>query len=241
MLRYSFLTEIHKKIEDSHYFDRGDFEVNVPQSGLYNLVIKYRFEDKYRFQAKIPDKISIKLQEHFYKFECSMAPGEMTTQEKMVFESKREFLNGIDSWLHRVYAELTAAPILRDIEKWQEELEKILTTVEELPEAYFTVDEGEQVKKDLSNLEQEMIENLQKHEDEIADFNGQIRQLREDFQMLRDTVYSMNKRNWTGSVLVRVKNWLAVPQNRNLLKSGAKFAFKLLPDKTVSDWIDEEL
>jgi len=52
--------------------------------------------------------------------------------------------------------------------------------------------------------------------------------LHADVVLLKQTVESLKKKGWAGSLLVRMKKWSSNPENRDLLKTGASVARTLL-------------
>lgn len=228
MLTNNYLATIGKTIEEIATFKRSDFKLNVnPQkiggADLLTLDISYLYEPRYRFVAKIPGTVN-----KYNPIAITNCPGEVFDNEQFGIESTSMLLPSIRDWLKRVQAEIKNIPIQRELEQQQQQIQDILTKLEDLPNEYFSREEGDSLKQKLDELEARLVDNLKNSEKQESEVRASVAGIVKDMNVLKENIATMNKRSWAGAFTVRALEWLKDPMNRKVLKSGAEVAKDLL-------------
>jgi antirestriction protein ArdC len=120
------------------------------------------------------------------------------------------------------------APIVRQVEEQERLLDDLMQQVQGLPDEYFSKDEAQDLVRRLEELEHRLSDNLAANINDKAQLNSQIQAIVSDIQMLKDNIGSLKKPGWAKALMVRAAEWIKVPANRQLLRSGAEVAKELL-------------
>lgn len=231
MLRTQLVREIHEQLDKGPYFSSSDFTVTSSgeKDGTGLLEVRYRFDDAFFLKARIPPKATARASYgDSYDISCTFSPGGLTTVETAKLSNKTELLATIASWLGSLRSEIVAAPGIREVTNAARDLETLLAQVDDLPDEYFTREEANELKKRLDELESQLKANIERSTEDRKAAKVETDALHADVVLLKQTVESLKKKGWAGSLLVRMKKWSSNPENRDLLKTGASVARTLL-------------
>jgi flagellar biosynthesis chaperone FliJ len=228
MLRQAYIFVIQSDLTESGRFKATDFQFtnSGEKDGLVRLSIQYRFEPKYEFSATIQVRVNGRSSRKI--IEVSQCPGKLTENEQAQYKTENALRKGIREWSERIYEELIAAPINREIAQQQKQLEELMQQFDGLGDEYFTKQEAEHILHRLEDLEKKLQENLEKNIEDKELMAGKIEEIKMDMEVLRNSIGSLKKKGWTGSLVARVLDWGKDPTNRKILTSGAKIAKDLL-------------
>lgn len=225
MIRQSIKNIIYESLDYS-IFRRDDFEItedindgeyvlNIKKDEFYFMIILYSDSDKYIIC-------------------CS--PGQVT--DRCEFEKDIKFFvasitKDIREWLNRVKIELLEPVNVRyinaSIESFIRDLDEKL---QEVDDAYFTKEEGEQLAERLDKLE-EMIKSREGVEKENEQLYSEINKIKTELEFLKATINNTTKRKWLKNMLLKINAWRKDPSNQELIQlgmEGVKTIAQNIPD-----------
>ena len=135
-------------------------------------------------------------------------------------------LDVVSDWVDRVYFETIRHPIARMIVELDEEMEGILKHINQLPNEYFTKEEGENLIDRLNELESRFKAYFEQLEEENADVKTQVRELTKDMEFLRASVFSVTQKKWSRIFANRLGRLLNSPAGQAVLSSGVSTLIK---------------
>lgn len=159
-----------------------------------------------------------------YDIKCM--PGDILVKDNFEVSSWEKFLDAITQWADNLYIELTSAPVARRVNELDEEMEKVLKIVDELPEEYFTNEEAESLLKRLDELENKFREHIEQSEEDKKSIRAQISQLESDMGFLRASLYTQSQKSWSRSLANRLGRWANSPAGQAILNSGTTVIIK---------------
>jgi hypothetical protein len=230
MFSRQFLTSINKDIASISHFNENDFVIvsetsRGEENQEYRLEIAYRFNPEYKLTATVTlDEGPIEYHKDMRVITC---PGS-TYNLEVDRVSSEELATCIRTWLKRIETELLEAPYKRDLRDQQEQINKIVEQFQDLPNGYFTREEGDALRQKLADLEERLVENLTVSIEDQFELMQKTQVITKDMETLKNNITALDKRGWTTSLLVRSLGWLKDPVNRKVLTSGAQVAKDLL-------------
>ena len=246
MLRAKTNQLISKTLDEHKYFNFNDFEISTPRKNANSteLLIKYEYDPQYHIEISIPnDKTSFTRQEtnvfnnktshteYFnYKIEGKMSPGQLAINESFKFEGENGIAKAINLWLNNLWEELTITPELRAFNSQKEEIEKIKAQVENIPDEFFSAEEGKELKERLDKLEKQLADKLAVEVPDAKDAKQQIDSLHHEIETLKQTIPVLKKKGWFKSFITKTMTWLSDPKNQKLLKAGKDLVTTMLPE-----------
>ena len=244
MIRTKLINEIKDILNDHVKFSLTDFSIELKNR---TIIIFYEYDNAFYYQAEIPNSPSVKTltkknsflpnrnvetdyEVEVYNINAVLCPGEMSLKETQHFEGKKELLKRIRSWQDNLWEELISIPVQKEMEKQEIIINELKQKVKDLPDTFFTEEEGEDIKKKLQDLEDSLTERIEKEIKDKNELEKSINELHLEIESLKETVYSLNKQNWFKSAIAKTYNWLSKDKNRKLLIEGTKLLKPMLPD-----------
>lgn len=234
MLREQFLSNIRKALHRAGYFP-DDFVVTQRQDKYDTVLdIRYQFQPKFRFVARITTKapslgeIAFPAPEALGTIKIIASPGDFLKEEEFGVEESKDIIREISGWVDRVAGEIKALPEQRQIEEQRQLLEQLTAQFEEASEGGFTKVEAEALRGRLDELEERLTGSIRSHIENQKEANAKIRRLHREIETLKSQVEVLSKKGWTKSMMIRIANWLKDPTNQQLLKSGGELAKSVL-------------
>jgi len=231
MLRNNVLRAISDILSDG-YFASDDFEIKS-EDGRYgeklSLIYKY---NTYYFTVSLPGAAS-KVEDNLaYKITGEMSPGYISMKETFSLLNYDGLMNGIKAWRGLIKQELSDAPVIRALQKQQAEIEKLSESIREMDEGVFTDEEILQMKKKLDDLHIKMEETIKSNETDKQKLKKELDSLKDQFNGLKDSLITSDKKNFARKLVSRIAAWLQNPDNRALLKDSAQVVKGIIEDQT---------
>lgn len=241
MIRNDLIKEIHQTVETGGFFKANDFlvEHEAQKDGSNTLVVRYKFEDIFFFKATIPTRRTQIEPEDRYQsakqvhvIEARMSPGDLAHVEILTLHDRAGLLSGIGVWVRNLRNELQALPLNRAVAQQERQIAEMARNFERLPDEYFSLEQAEQLRRKLQELEQQLKSNIESSTSAKEDLKKRLDALEKDFAELSNQIEALKAKKWFGSFLVRFANWTRDPENRKVLSAGVEVARALLPDGT---------
>ena len=168
-------------------------------------------------------------------------PGEIL--EMTYFSKLTDYLalGKIENWLTNIKSALTEGPLARKLMKNEQDIQEIHSKINSFytdkVDDFFTVEEAEDVKIRLKNLEDAFSEKLA---DEIKDENklhNELHSLESEIRNLKIQVDALTKKNWFLAFSTKIYLWNK--RNPETVRHLGGFTRELLP-KEIKDMIPEE-
>jgi len=245
-LREVFFKDINETINASIKFGATDFDITTRDSKddgiVASIEIKYIYEDKFVLKILVPSsKSSYKVKDKYgddyntysdYQFELHTTPGEFIMDENFKVWGRNKMLKSIESWLSRIWEELQALPINREINNIKEQVEKLHNKYDSISEEYFTDQETEEIESKLDDLHKKIEDQIKNQKITEEELKSKIQTLNEEISSLKATVNVFNKKNWFKSFTSKVFKWSSDPTNKSLIKNGVEIVKNFLPEET---------
>src|SRR5258706_4283998 len=135
------------------------------------------------------------------------SPGTIFKSEKFTEVGPDQLNDYVRNWLSRLSNELLSVPIQRQIEVQQQELQNILNQLNDIPQEYFSKEEGEYVKHKLEELEERLTKNLQDTITVKTELRDKTNAIANDISLLRSNIEILNKRGWIKALATRTFDW----------------------------------
>lgn len=234
MIRPIIFKKVNETIELEDFFSQHDFEITAIGDSENILSIKYRYDEKYFFNAQIPSEKFTKKTDYgpteIYNIRTSLSPGEMGSHEQVNFEGLSDMLRGIKEWLSWLKDDIIAAPLNRKVTEFEKEVTHLSSKLDEIEDGYFTVEEAKDYKKKLDEMYEVFESTLREEMTNKKKLDEELVKIKKEIQTLKLTIESLKKKQWFKSVIVRFVNWSQNPTNRKLLAAGGKLVKGLLPE-----------
>ncbi len=232
MVRDKIYKKILLTLDKHNRFDNTDFKVesNQDNKGI-SLVITYIIEPKYRLAFKMPtapayDKDSY---QSYYLFTGTACPGPLAYEEVFSFRDEDGIYQKISVWLEGIWEELSANPVIKQIESQQQQIDEIVERFDNVEDGFFTINQAEELKSRLDELESQLRAEIEKNTKDKKIVEQEISKLHTDIETLKDTIVSLKKKNWIKSFTGKVFKWSKNSENRKLLKDGYSVVREFLP------------
>jgi len=219
LLKLSFRTEIRESLGKGRFHGEEFLIEQKEHQSSVTLSISYRFDSEFFFRAEIPNIMGQR--NEVITISILTCPGIMSQKENSMVKESYELLTAINEWTKRVYEELNARPIYRDLAENQEEIEELINRVNELPDEYFTKEEAQEMKHKLDDLEQSFLLKLHEIISDQNDLKKRERELHSEIESLKMTIDLLKKPGWAGTMLIRFSDLFKDSETKKLLRSGA--------------------
>lgn len=232
MIRDKFYKDILQTIEKHPKFDVSDFTIKVTKLSIYRtqVVITLLAETKYKFEFEIPNSVEEDSGRMVYKFSGKVSPGPLSVEETFSVNGINTILERISIWLGCIWEDLTASPVIRNIEEQQKAVEEIFKQFTEIKDEFFTREEASELKERLDDLERKLQEEIEQKKAEKAIIEEEKQKLRSDIETLKQTITTLKKKGWLRSFTSKVVKWGLDSENRKLLKEGYTIIRDCLPE-----------
>jgi hypothetical protein len=239
MLLTTTLNKIRQVIDQSNYFKSGDFLITTNDNDYESkLRLELAYEGKYFLEARIPIKKSpldntgfdavLRPARFVFSISGETSPGDMSTREPFECENADGLQKIISQWLARVRTQLQMAPAIREVDLQREKLEQMAAEMESFPDEYFSKQEADALRQRLDDLESRLTDNLNQKAQDKDKAQKEMSAIHSDIEMLKEALDSLKKPGWVKALTVRLLMWGSVPENRELLNSGAHIAKDLI-------------
>ncbi|MEJ0029050.1 MAG: hypothetical protein WDO15_01175 [Bacteroidota bacterium] len=244
MVRAKITKLINSRLEGK-YFHFNDFHIKVDDSG-YRTVIKiiYEYDAQYELEIIIPNQkstftrqetnalgVGTRTVEVFdYEIEGKMCPGKLAFREEFKNRGASGINEALDLWLINLWEDITISPENRIFLAQKEEIEKLKERIGEMPDEYFTVEEGNNIRERLEKIESQLADKLINEVPDETESKKQIEKLHQEIEILKQTIHSLKKSGWFKSFVTKTMSWLSNPSNQKLLKAGKEILTKMLPE-----------
>jgi Zn-finger nucleic acid-binding protein len=239
MLRPTTLNQVLRAIDQSGYFKSEDFSVTTTDTDYESkLRLHFLYDERYFLEATIPIKKSAldntgfvaALQSKRFAFCISgtTSPGEMSTQEPFECENIDGLQKVVLQWIERLKSEFRMAPIFRELDLQKEKLDQMMAKVECVPDEYFSRQEADALRQRLDDLESRLTEGLNQRKQDKDEVQNQVNAIHSDIEMLKDALNNLKKPGGAKIFTIRLFKWASVPENREMLSSGAHLAKDLI-------------
>ena len=237
MIRGKFYKDITATIDKHSRFDSTDFKLEYvkDQRNTHTLLtIKYTIEPKYKISFKIPTSTTTDKDGYmapYYEFTGSVCPGPLSYEETFSFKGEDIVYNKISTWLNCIWEELSANPVVKQVEQQQQQIDKILEKFDAIKDDYFSNDEAIELRKRLDELERTLQEQIKQTVEDRKLFEEEVEKLHIDIDTLKETIHSFKKKGWLKSFTGKVFKWTKDSENRRMLKDGYTVIREFLPDE----------
>jgi len=236
MIRDKFYKDIITVINSHTRFDSIDFKIKTVKDDRNIstlLTIQYNFDSKYKIIFKIPSSVTIDKDGYspYYSFTGSVCPGPVAIEESFSFKGEDTVFTKISLWLNCIWEEISANPIVKQIENQQNQINEIFERFESIKDDYFTIDEAKELKKKLDDLENTLKSQLQQQIKDKKGLEEEINKLHLDIDTLKTTIASFDKKGWLKSLSVKVFKWSTNANHAKLIKGGYTLIREFLPDE----------
>ncbi len=237
MIRDKIYRDITKTIDEHHRFDSSDFKVDTTkgQNSAVLLTIRFNIEPKYKIVFKVPNSTTTIDKENygrpFYSFSGNVCPGPLAFEESFTFQGEPGIFENINTWLNCIWEELSANPVVKQVENQQQQIDEIFAKFETIKDGYFTVDEAVKLTIRLDELEETLKSQIHQTNEDKKAYEQEVGRLHMDIDTLKQTINSFNKKGWLKSFTSKVFKWTKDSENRKLLLDGYKVIREFLPDE----------
>jgi hypothetical protein len=235
MLKAALLKEICDALDSHRNFYANDFAVSsTDQPRATQILVKYLYLQDFSLELVIPtSKTTVKTaygEEADFVITAVAKPGSLNSRENCSYVGRTGMLEGIRNWLEDLAMELAALPQQRRIQNERESVDRLAKEFGGFAEEeFFSKSEAAKLQARLDELENQFKQRIEAMGLEKKELKEQLSALHLDFDMLRGTVETLQKKGWLRSFLVRASRWASDPENRELLAAGKSIVENLLP------------
>ncbi len=227
MFRKKFLQAIERNLTSDSRLETGDFTITQSKddNNEPRLRLAYAFNADYFLDVVFePDPNRTEM------FFVTLSPGNVLKTESVTIKNEDSLLQCARNWSIRVREELDALPFLRETEEIRNRIKEMEERISEFPDEYFSREEANEIKRRLDEVESKLKEHITKSTTNEEEAKEKTTQIEKDVQFLKAMTDGQTKRNWIGSMLVRVAKWMGSPEGQQVLVSGTEVAKHLLGD-----------
>jgi hypothetical protein len=238
MIRKHYLTELNRLIVAQERFRESDFEISIKtEDDQVVLEIHYAYAREYYFTAQM----ELNVAEPVYRPDVTAlvfaSPGIMFKTERFQDVTTSQLNEHVKTWLTRLINELMSVPVQRQIEEQHQEIQQIIGQLDNIPQEYFSKDEGERVKAKLEDLEARLVKNLGETITDKKELEEKTNVIVQDIAVLKETIQVLNKPGWAKALVTRTFDWAKDPANRKVITTGAKVATEFLLEASKNEHI----
>ncbi|MFA6249477.1 MAG: hypothetical protein WC615_21240, partial [Mucilaginibacter sp.] len=233
MIREKFNKDIINRIDKHQRFDNAEFIISATKNGSSTiLVITYKFKPEYRILFNVPSTSTTDKDGYspYYAFSGKVSPGPLAYEETFSFKGEGVLFDKIDIWLNSIWEEISSSPIVKQVENQQTKIDEILENFDSLDDKFFTLQEAEDLKTRLDELEETLKELIINHVHYKENKEEELSRLHLDIDTLKQTVNSFNKKGWVKSFVGKMFKWTSDEENKKLLQGGYSFVKQFLPE-----------
>lgn len=132
--------------------------------------------------------------------------------------------------MKNIWEELTIDPVVREVDRQRQDLDKIFEKINSKDDKNFEVNEIADLKKRLDNLETKFKNDLKETIEDKDKLAEELNTLKRDFETLKTTLGTLKKAGWAKGFYSKILKWTSKKENRTLLKDGYTIVKELLPD-----------
>ena len=235
MLREIFKKEIEDCLSSNKFHSLYDFSIEEDKPKENHIRIIYLPDKKYYFTFEIPNfKSELKTdfgQERKYIYTTVIAPWQTAEVEKAKFYSKDEFLNGIKDWLKYLEEDLLSIPVNRKIKQVEENLHLFMETIDNLENKYFTDNEAKDLITKIEEIQESMVNNINQLNKKSEEKEILINELKTEIEALKIKVDIFDKKGMFKSLIAKIFQWTAKPENQRLIGDGVTIVKNLIENK----------
>lgn len=236
MIREKIYKDINSTIDKHVRFDSTDFKIDPvkePKNPYTVLTIKYSIEPKYKIVFKIPTSMTNDNDSYssYYAFSGNVCPGPLAYEETFTFKGEDGIFNKIYTWLNCIWEELSANPIVKQVENQQQQIDEIFEKIDFLKDEYFSEAEASDLRKKLDELEETLKSQIKQNTEDKKLFEEEVSKLHTDIDTLKQTIHSFKKKGWLKSFTSKVFKWTKDSENRKMLKDGYTVIREFLPEE----------
>lgn len=207
-------------ILDESYFGGANFSVAYGGAEHVYLSIKFIPNGEFSFWILRGNPI-------YPKFQMVMSPGpNILKDERVDARVIDECIKQLPQWVERVRIELLSGnPIAKEVQRFRQEVEEKLASMNEAMDAFFTKAEAEALSEKLASLHSR-LEELTAQNSELQSSSSAMAAT---IAHLRATVTEVNKATWfrmaSGKLTAYAKSLLASKEAREFALEAAKKVF----------------
>lgn len=232
MIRDKILIDLTATLDKHSKFDNSLFTLDTKWT-INGVILKivYKLEVKYYFEVTIPNSIDPEAKSLMgkYHFNGIVCPGPVSLKEQIVFHNLSDLYNSVFRWLDCIWEELSANPIVKELEKQKDDINKIFEKIGKIPDEPFTKEEVEKLKERLDGLQKQYEDSFEQIYTEKNILKEKLEELKRDVDALKTTASVLKKAGWIKTYLGKVYKWGKDEQNRKLLKDIVETTKLLLP------------
>jgi polyhydroxyalkanoate synthesis regulator phasin len=237
MIRGKLYKDLTTTLEGHSRFEDSDFKI-IPKkvnnsSTSIVLTIEYSYDPKYRITFNIPNSESSDKDSWstYYLFSGTVCPGPLAYEEKFQFKGEEKIHHKINVWMDNIWEEISANPLLRQMEEQQAQIEEIYSQFDDVKDDYFSKSESQELKKRLDDLEEKLKEQIKENTENKEEFDKKVQQLHTDIDTLKQTISSFKKKGWLKNFTGKVFKWTKDSENRKMIEDGYTLIKEFLPDE----------
>jgi len=234
MFREKFKSEIIEVLSSKSFFSNYDFTIAANDSKKGQISIAYNHCEKYYFIFQIPDGERTKKGDYgdvnYYLYHATIAPWEAAELESVRFESKSEFLKGLNRWLGFLEEDLTSSPTNRKLKSMEEKMSSYSEMIDEIEGEYFSQEEADSLKNKIDELHVKMTESINNLDKDSNEKARTIRELKQEIEGLKTKIEILDKKGALKSLVGRILVWTSKPENQKLIGDGTTFVKGLIDD-----------
>jgi uncharacterized protein YciU (UPF0263 family) len=200
------------------YKSRNNLALTTNNEIIYGARVKItcNFQPQYYLIADVYQNL----------FEIERVPGKILLKDRYEANSWSAIVEAISDWVEHIYLEITSHPVARIVVELDEEMEEILKQIDELPNEYFTKEQGRKVIDRLNELESKFKAYFEQLEEGNADVKTQLTELTKDMEFLRASVFNVTQKKWARIFTNRLGRLLNSPAGQAILSSGVSTVIK---------------
>jgi hypothetical protein len=231
MIRETLRNEILRTL-NHHPFSHSDFEMVTSNSygGSVGVKIIYRYKNSYIFSFNLSKSENKQIK-------VDRNPGILIENQTVTLNDKDEILAEIIDWISAIKEDMYSSPIAKEFEETREKIFNMEEKFAEIPDQYFTKEEGEVLKQHLEKVETEFEDKLKEEHENNANLELEIRAMKSEMEQLKIQVEVLTKRNWFKSFGTKLHGWGKTHPKTTAFLAAAGIQF--LPQE-IKDFIPHE-
>jgi hypothetical protein len=201
MIRGKLRNEIMRTLDDAP-FSQNDFDLDTSSSygGSVAVKLTYRYLDTFRFSFNLSKTANSQIK-------VDRCPGAFIENENVTLNDKDEVLSEITDWIRAIKEEMYSSPIAKEFEKTKEKILEMEQKFSNIPDQYFTKEEGDLLKQRLDKVEVEFEEKLREEHETNSNLEREIREMKADMEQLKIQIQALTKQNWFKSFGTKLHGW----------------------------------
>jgi len=216
MIRPQLKQQLRQALGDGGSFEPDDFIIDIKSSPSDTVLsISCRFSDDFFLEARIVKRRGVTIN-------IEVRPGAIVVEDIVAVADWDGLVAEVRAWRSRVAAELRAEPVVREIDAQRKELERLLSSLGKVEDAYFSKDEAAALRQKLDDLENVLAEQVRKSTENETQLEAKLTALHSDITALKEGLESLKKKGWAQRVMVKFGKWTRDPDVKEALKTGTE-------------------